>query len=151
MAERWPDIAGAIEDGVHRLPVRVYYENTDFSGAVYHANYLKFCERGRSDCLRLLGVHHHELHWHENGASMGFVVRRMNCDFLKPAQIDDLLIVETRFKALRGARMELTQVVQRENDLLFSAEVTAALVSDGRPKRMPKEIAEAIAQHMTTS
>ena len=52
--EAWPDIAGNIEDGVHRLPVRVYYEDTDFSGAVYHANYLKFCERGRSDCLRLL-------------------------------------------------------------------------------------------------
>jgi len=61
MAERWPDLAGRIEAGVHVLPVRVYYEDTDFSGAVYYANYLKFCERGRSDYLRLLGIHHHRL------------------------------------------------------------------------------------------
>ncbi|HUF44981.1 MAG TPA: 4-hydroxybenzoyl-CoA thioesterase, partial [Aestuariivirgaceae bacterium] len=61
MAERWRELAGRIEGKVHILPVRVYYEDTDFSGLVYHANYLKFCERGRSDCLRLLGVHHHEL------------------------------------------------------------------------------------------
>ncbi len=147
MAERWPDIAGAIEDGAHRLPVRVYYEDTDSSGAVYHVNYLKFCERGRSDCLRLLGVNHHELHWHENGASMGFVVRRIQCEFLKPAHIDDLLTVETRFKDLRGARMELGQTVLLEEDLLFSAEVTVALVADGHPTRMPGGLAEAIAAH----
>ena len=82
---------------------------------------------------------------------MGFVVRRMACDFLKPAQIDDLLIVETRFKDLRGARMELSQTVRRADTLLFSAEVTAALVADGRPRRMPKEMAEAITRHMPSS
>ena len=145
IADAWPDIAGRIEDGVHRLPIRVYYEDTDFSGAVYHANYLKFCERGRSDCLRLLGVHHHELHWHETEGRMGFVVRRMHCEFLKPARIDDLLTVESRFKELRGARMEIGQRVLRQDEVLFSAEVTAALVdANGRPKRMPKKIAEAI-------
>ena len=147
--ETWPDIAGKIEEGAHRLAVRVYYEDTDFSGAVYHANYLKFCERGRSDCLRLLGVHHHELHWHETDGRMGFVVRRMLCEFLKPAQIDDLLVVESRFKELRGARMEIGQRVMRQDDLLFSAEVTAALVdANGRPKRMPARIAEAITSHL---
>ena len=147
--DAWPDIAGRIEDGVHRLPIRVYYEDTDFSGAVYHANYLKFCERGRSDCLRLLGVHHHELHWHETEGRMGFVVRRMQCEFLKPARIDDLLVVESRFKELRGARMEIGQRVLRADDLLFSAEVTAALVDgNGRPKRMPAQIAEAISSHL---
>ncbi len=145
----WPDIAGKIEDGVHRLAIRVYYEDTDFSGAVYHANYLKFCERGRSDCLRLLGVHHHELHWHETEGRMGFVVRRMLCEFLKPARIDDLLVVESRFKELRGARMEIGQQVMRQDDLLFSAEVTAALVdANDRPKRMPARIAEAIESHL---
>ncbi|MEM7426465.1 MAG: tol-pal system-associated acyl-CoA thioesterase [Pseudomonadota bacterium] len=148
MAELGAEIAGIIEDGVHRLTVRVYYEDTDFSGAVYHANYLKFCERGRSDCLRLLGIHHHELHWHQNGGSMGFVVRRMECDFLKPAGIDDLLTVESRFKAIRGARMELSQRVLRADDLLFSAEVTVALVAGGRPVRMLSEIADAIAERM---
>ena len=63
MVDKWPDIAGRIEGSVHLLPIRVYYEDTDFSGFVYHANYLKFCERGRSDFLRLIGIHHHELHW----------------------------------------------------------------------------------------
>ena len=149
VTDTWPDIAGKIEEGVHRLAVRVYYEDTDFSGAVYHANYLKFCERGRSDCLRLLGVHHHELHWHETDGRMGFVVRRMLCEFLKPARIDDLLVVESRFKELRGARMEIAQQVMRQNELLFSAEVTAALVdANGRPKRMPARIAEAISSHL---
>lgn len=148
-SDPWPDIAGKIEAGVHRLAVRVYYEDTDFSGAVYHANYLKFCERGRSDCLRLLGVHHHELHWHESGGRMGFVVRRMTCEFLKPARIDDLLTVESRFKELRGARMEIAQQVLRDGELLFSADVTAALVdANGRPKRMPAKIAEAITSHL---
>ena len=147
--ETWPDIAGKIEGGVHRLAVRVYYEDTDFSGAVYHANYLKFCERGRSDCLRLLGVHHHELHWHETEGRMGFVVRRMVCDFLRPARIDDLLVVESRFLALRGARMEIAQQVMRGDEVLFTAEVMAALVDgNGRPKRMPAAIAEAVSRHL---
>ena len=108
MTERWPDLAGRIEGKVHVLPIRVYYEDTDFSGAVYHANYLKFCERARSDCLRLLDIHHSELH-----GTASFVVRRMVCDFLKPALIDDLLEVETRFGEFGGARMELSQSVLR--------------------------------------
>jgi acyl-CoA thioester hydrolase len=139
----WKELAGRIEQGRHVLPVRVYYEDTDFSGAVYHANYLKFCERGRSDCLRLLGVHHHEMHWHETEGRMGFVVRRMLCDFHKPARIDDLLEVETRFREMRGARMELDQKVLRSGEILFSAQATVVLVdAAGRPKRFPKAMAE---------
>jgi acyl-CoA thioester hydrolase len=142
MPERWPDIAGRIAGGVHVLPVRVYYEDTDFSGAVYHANYLKFCERARSDCLRLLGIHHHRLD------RMGFVVRRLVCDFLKPARIDDLLEVETRFRELSGARIEISQTVKRAREALFSAHVTVALVDlNGRPKRLPKAMAAALVFH----
>jgi acyl-CoA thioester hydrolase len=141
----WKEIAGRIGERRHILPVRVYYEDTDFSGAVYHANYLKFCERGRSDCLRLIGVHHHEMHWHETEGRMGFVVRRMICDFLKPARIDDLLEVETRFREMGGARMELDQKVLRADDVLFSAQVTVVLVdAAGRPKRFPKAMAEVL-------
>ena len=138
MAERWPEIAGRIEGSHHILPIRVYYEDTDFSGAVYHANYLKFCERARSDCLRLLGIHHSELH-----GTASFVVRRMICDFLKPALIDNLLEVETRFVEFAGARMELLQIVKRAGDKLFEAQVTVALV-DGqwKPKRLPPEMAK---------
>ena len=133
MTERWPDLAGRIEGDVHVLPIRVYYEDTDFSGAVYHANYLKFCERARSDCLRLLDIHHSELQGTAN-----FVVRRMVCDFLKPALIDDLLEVETRFGEFGGARMELNQSVKRAGEALFEAEVTVALVDgQGKPKRFP--------------
>ena len=136
MTERWPDISGRFEGKVHSLPIRVYYEDTDFSGAVYHANYLKFCERARSDCLRLLGVHHSEMH-----GTASFVVRRMVCDFLKPALIDNLLEVETRFVVFAGARMELIQTVMRAGEKLFEAQVTVALVDgQGRPKRLPPEM-----------
>ena len=138
------EIAGRIEGGVHFLAVRVYYEDTDFSGAVYHANYLKFCERGRSDCLRLMGVQHHAL-----PGIAGFVVRRMACEFRRPATIDDLLTVETRFMALAGARLELSQRVFRERDVLFEAEVTVALIDpQGRPKRIPNDMAETILSHV---
>ena len=71
----WRELAGRLEQGLHVLPVRVYYEDTDFSGAVYHANYLKFCERGRSDCLRLIDIHHYQLHQDESGGRLAFVVR----------------------------------------------------------------------------
>lgn len=146
MSKAWPDLAGRIGGGRHVLPIRVYYEDTDFSGAVYHANYLKFCERGRSDCLRLLGIHHRELHWHQTQGRMGFVVRRMACEFLKPARIDDLLEVETRFVEMAGARMELEQKVRCGGDSLFAARVTVALVdAQGRPRRMPRDMAKAMA------
>lgn len=139
MTERWPDLAGRIGSGTHVLPVRVYFEDTDFSGAVYHANYLKFCERGRSDCLRLLGVHHHRL------GEAGFVVRHMVCDFRKPAGIDDLLEVETKARSFSGARLLLEQAIRREGEVLFLAAVTVAM-SDGRgrPCRFPPEIAAAV-------
>ena len=136
-----PDIAGAIEGGAHRLAIRVYYEDTDFSGAVYHANYLKFCERGRSDCLRLLGIAH-------RGASgmSGFVVRRMACEFLRPATLDDLLTVETRFVEFAGARVEIDQRVLKGDAAVFEAKVTVALVdAQGRPRRIPKDMAAAYA------
>jgi acyl-CoA thioester hydrolase len=136
MTERWPDLAGRVTGKVHVLPIRVYYEDTDFSGAVYHANYLKFCERARSDCLRLMGIHHSALH-----GTASFVVRRMECDFLKPALIDDLLEVETRFGEFGGARMELSQAVKRSGEKLFEAQVRVALVDrNGRPKRLPQEM-----------
>ena len=144
MTERWPDISGRIEGKVHILPVRVYYEDTDFSGAVYHANYLKFCERARSDCLRLLGIHHSEMH-----GTASFVVRRMVCEFLKPALIDNLLEVETRFVELAGARMELVQTVRRAGEKLFEAQVTVALIDgQGKPRRLPQEMTKTFLSHV---
>lgn len=139
MTEAWPDLAGRISGGVHVLPMRVYYEDTDRGGVVYHANYLKYCERGRSDCLRVLGIHQGALD------DMGFVVRRMGCEFLKSARLDDLLEVETRFIELGGARIELDQRVNRGGETLFEARVTVVLVDgQGRPRRLPKPMAEAL-------
>ena len=147
MTERWPDISGRFEGKVHRLPIRVYYEDTDFSGAVYHANYLKFCERARSDCLRLLGIHHSEMH-----GTASFVVRRMVCDFLKPALIDNLLEVETRFVEFAGARMELIQTVLRAGEKLFEAQVTVALVDgQGRPKRLPPDMTKPLVSRVESA
>src|SRR5262249_36455034 len=130
--------AGRMVDGRHRLPVRVYYEDTDFSGIVYHANYLKFCERGRSDMLRLIGIAHREL----DRSGLAFAVRRMTCEFLRPARIDDLLEVVTEPIEIGGARLELAQSVERADQCLFTAGVTLALIdASGRPRRLPEALA----------
>jgi acyl-CoA thioester hydrolase len=132
----WSELAGRISGGRHVLPVRVYYEDTDAGGVVYHANYLKYCERARTDWLRLLGIRQSEM------PDLFFVVRRMTCDFLRPAKLDDLLEIETGFVEMRGARLELAQQVMREGHSLFAASVTVALIDgQGRPKRLPKDVA----------
>ena len=136
MSERWPDVSGKLEGEGHVLPIRVYYEDTDLSGVVYHSNYIKYCERGRSDWLRLIGIHHNEM-----VGKFFFVVRRLECEYFKPAKVDDLLEVHTRFDGFKGARMHLTQKVLRGSDLLFEAKVTPVLIDpQGRPVRVPKEM-----------
>ena len=134
-------LEGTIAKGVHQLPLRVYYEDTDFSGNVYHANYLKFCERGRSDFLRVLGINQNAMIASDD--AMAFVVRRMICEFLRPARFDDLLVVETKPLKIVGARFELAQRILRLDDVVFSAEVMVAII-DGRGK--PKRIASDLAQ-----
>jgi acyl-CoA thioester hydrolase len=139
MADRWPDLAGRFENGTHVLAVRVYHEDTDFSGLVYHANYLRFCERGRSDCLRLLAVDHDPLN------RAGFVVRRMVCDFVKPARISEILEVHTLLVRVSGARLNLEQKVARGGEDLFLAQVMVALVDgSGRPIRIPATVSAAL-------
>ena len=132
----WPDIAGRIRNGIHIMPIRIYFEDTDAGGVVYHARYAAFCERARSDCLRLLGIHQSAFE------DINFVVRRMVCDFLKPARLDDLLEVHTRFVEMGGARVELDQKVMLNGNTVFEADVTVALVDGrGRPKRLPEDMA----------
>lgn len=106
---------GAIADGIHRMQVRVYYEDTDFSGIVYHANYLRFMERGRTNYLRLLGADQHALFAEAESEAPGFafVVRAMQLDFLKPSKMDDLLDVLTRPLDVKGASITLHQEVRR--------------------------------------
>ena len=126
----------------HALPVRVYYEDTDFSGFVYHASYLRFMERGRTELLRGLAGDQSELHREADG--LVFVVRRMVIDYLKPARMDDALTILTRTHELRGASMHLHQEVLRGDDLLVRAAVVVACVREGRAIRLPPGLRRAL-------
>ncbi|KQT88143.1 YbgC/FadM family acyl-CoA thioesterase [Aurantimonas sp. Leaf443] len=140
-------IAGRLTQTGHELLVRVYFEDTDFSGVVYHARYLQFLERGRSDFLRLKGIGHRELLDGAFGAPMAFAVRRMEIEFLRPARIDDILRVETRTALLGGARVVLDQRILRgEADVLVEARVKVAVISPaGKPMRMPPAVLATLA------
>jgi len=133
-------LSGALTATGHRLLARVYYADTDFSGVVYHARYLEFLERGRSDFLRLAGVHHTELADGRHGEKIVWVVRRMEIDFRAPARIDDILTVDTRAQEISGARIVMAQQLKRGDDLLVEASVHAAIIGEnGKPRRFPKE------------
>ncbi|MGX5845593.1 tol-pal system-associated acyl-CoA thioesterase [Mesorhizobium sp. PL10] len=133
-------LSGALTEFGHRLMARVYYADTDFSGVVYHARYLEFFERGRSDYLRLAGVHHTELHEGKHGERIVWVVRRMEIDFRAPARMDDILTIDTRTEDISGARIVMAQRLKRGTEVLVEAKVQAAIVGEnGRPKRFPKE------------
>lgn len=133
-----PSLSGSLDEGTHRLPVRVYYEDTDFSGVVYHASYLRFMERGRTDFLRLAGVDQSVLH--AEGEGLIFAVRRMTIDFLRPARMDDVLTIETRTGDVRGASIVMAQRILRGEELIVSAEVRVAALMGGRPARIPDEL-----------
>ena len=139
---------GVFEDGVHTLPVRVYYEDTDFSGVVYHASYLRFMERGRSEYLRFAGIGHSQLLHGET--PLAFAVRRMQIEFIRPARIDDALAVHTRFTEARGARLHARQEIFRGGEKLVSAGVQAACIDlDGRPRRLPSALHSRLAPFLT--
>ncbi|ACA15634.1 tol-pal system-associated acyl-CoA thioesterase [Methylobacterium sp. 4-46] len=119
----------------HRLTLRVYYEDTDFSGLVYHASYLRFLERGRTEMLRAAGIDQSTLH--AGGEGLFFAVRRMLIDWLVPARMDDVLTVETRTKEVRGASILVAQRILRGDQVLMTAEVRVAALIGGRPARLP--------------
>ena len=137
---------GEIRNGRHVMPVRVYYEDTDFSGIVYHANYLRFLERGRSNHLRLLGADQRSLFEETEREAPGFafVVRSMQIEFLKPARMDDVLEVVTEYAELKGASITLKQQVLRGEELLVEAHVRVAFVSGGRARPIPKPLRAAM-------
>lgn len=131
--------AGRFEGREHRLPVRVYYEDTDFTGLVYHANYVRYFERGRSDCLRLMGIGHAELL--DGDQPQAFVVSKMELAFLKPARIDDALVVCTRYEAVKGPRLMISQTITRGTDALCRADVEVVCIHmDGRARRPTKQL-----------
>ena len=142
----WPDLSGRLVEDEHGrghvLGVRVYFEDTDFSGLVYHASYVRWCERGRSDFLRLLGNDHREL---INGGAgrepAAFVVRRMALEFRRPARIDEVLEVGTRVREIGAAHLVLDQRIRRDGVELFEATVTVVLVSlSGKPLRLSRAL-----------
>ena len=121
----------------HIFTVRVYYEDTDFSGVVYHGSYLHFIERARTELLRSLGIHQGAILAGQAGDVFGFVVRRMTIDFLKPARMDDELTVETWPAKIGGASVDLAQRVLRGSELLVTADVKVISVDGGRVARLP--------------
>ena len=127
---------------MHRLPVRVYYEDTDFGGVVYYANYLRFLERGRTKALRDMGVDQVALK--EQGQV--FVVRRANVDFLAPARFDDMLEVRTWASTVKRASAIMAQEIWRGEDRLIAAEITIACITlEGRPTGLPEPVRAGLA------
>ena len=130
---------GRFEGCVHLLPVRVYYEDTDLSGVVYHANYLRFMERGRSEFFRCAGITH--LAMMDEDKATVWTLRSASLEFHRPARIDDLIEVRTRATSLTGARMTADQKIVRGDDLLAQGTVEACIITlAGRPQRIPGDI-----------
>jgi acyl-CoA thioester hydrolase len=126
----------------HTMPVRVYYEDTDASGIVYYANYLKFAERGRTELMRELGFAHSGI---VADSGVVFTVRRLSADYRLPARLDDALSVATQVKEIGGATLLLDQRICRDGDVLVALEVFVACVGpDGRPRRVPPGLRAAL-------
>ena len=140
---------GEIRDGRHVMSVRVYYEDTDFSGLVYHASYLRFMERGRTNYLRLLGADQRALfeETEKEAPGFAFVVRSMQIEFRKAARMDDVLEVITVTHEVRGASIALDQRVMRGEEVLIEAHVQVAFVAGGRARRIPEALRIAMRAH----
>jgi acyl-CoA thioester hydrolase len=151
--QRRVPLDGEIRDGRHVLTVRVYYEDTDFTGIVYHANYLRYMERGRTNYLRLLGADHRALfeETEKEAPGFAFVVRSMSIDFLKPARMDDVLEILTEPQEVKGASITLHQRITRGDDLLVEARVRVAFISGGRARPSPKPLRVAMKAGLDTT
>lgn len=142
--------AGRFEGRDHLLPVRVYYEDTDFTGLVYHANYVRYFERGRSDFLRMIGIGHAQLL--DGDQPMAFVIAEMKLAFLKPARIDDALVVRTLYNQIKGPRLLISQSIERAGEVLCRADVVAVCIHmDGRPRRPTDQLKAAVAPWLAPS
>jgi acyl-CoA thioester hydrolase len=135
--------AGWLEGREHVLPVRVYYEDTDFTGVVYHGAYVRFFERGRSDFLRVTGVGHAALLDRRDPAA--FTVVNLSIAFKRAARIDDALLVRTTYERVKGPRLYVRQRLFRGDDLLADALVEVASIDlSGRPRKPPAELMAAL-------
>lgn len=136
--------AGHVVGREHRLAVRVYYEDTDFTGVVYHGNYARYFERGRSDFLRVAGVSHAVLLERDDPAA--FTITRLEIDFKRAARIDDALLVRTTYDSVKGPRLFISQRITRGEELIAAAHVEAACIDmSGRPRKPPPGFVAALA------
>ena len=135
-------LSGKLTDGEHRYPVRVFYEDTDAGGIVYHARYLYFAERARTELLRLAGIEQSALRVRHD---MVFAVRRCEIDYRRPARLDDLVEVRSRLTALSGAKLSAVQDIWRAGEQLVRLVVEiVSLRADGRPTRIPAPVRAAL-------
>lgn len=142
-------LSGQMVDGEHRYPLRVFYEDTDAGGLVYHARYLNFAERARTEMLRLAGVQQTEL---RAGSGVVFALRRCAVDFRRPAVLDDLVEVRSRFTAMKGATISAVQTIWRGNEELTRIDVEVASVrDDGRPTRIPAAVRAALEPYLQST
>ena len=138
---------GRFDGKTHILPARVYYEDTDVSGIVYHANYLRMMERGRSEFLRLIGIHHMVMMAGDD--PVAWTIRRMEIDYAKPARLDDALEIHTRYRTLTGARLTGEQWVKHKGIDLVTAKIEAALITmTGKPRRIPENVKTKLADYL---
>src|ERR1700761_3238498 len=136
--------AGWLVGREHQLPVRIYYEDTDFTGVVYHANYLRYFERGRSDFFRIVGVSHSALLERPDPAA--FTITRITVEFKRAARIDDALLVKTTYDSAKGPRLFISQRITRGEETIAQAHVEAACIDlKGRARKPPPGLAEALA------
>jgi len=132
-------LSGRIEDGVHYLPVRIYFEDTDTSGIVYHARYLHFMERGRTEFMRCLDIPHSSMMEGEDAAA--FAVKSIHIDYARPAIVDDALIVQSHVTDVKGSSCSLSQKIMRGEEVLVSASLRVVVIGQNlRPRRIPKEM-----------
>ncbi len=140
------ELSGRVKNGTHRLPIRIYFEDTDSGGIVYYANYLRFAERARTEMLRLVGINQKEM---ANRYGMAFAVRDCTIDFRQPARLDDLVEVRSQIVELAAATISAVQAVWRGTEELVRLDIrVACLRGDGRPARIPAPLRQALESYL---
>jgi acyl-CoA thioester hydrolase len=135
---------GSFDGKTHVLPISVYYEDTDLSGVVYHANYLRYMERGRTEFFRLAGIS--KMAGLEDDEPTAWAIRRVEVDYHRPARLDDLIEVRTSLTALSGARMKAVQNIVCGDVLLATGRIEACITTlTGKARRLPRNVAETLA------
>ena len=141
--------SGRFQGAQHLFPIRVYYEDTDLSGMVYHANYLRYFERGRSDFFRIAGISHTALLGLAEPTA--FTLVRIELDYRRAARVDDALLVRTTYDDMKGPRLLVSQRITRGEELIAEARVQAVCIDlRGRAKKPPKEMVELLRPYFET-